>query len=446
MTEMALSSTTAVSPKSGLYVFGAVILNMVGNSIYYLLGSSALCMVFCMAGLIAFIIGLMLEPTSHLRQMDGMISFLFKLLLLIQGGIIVFGLFSGNALSSMSFPGKLYYLFCCNFYLIAFLSPLAIYIKFDHSLLVFLQKLSFFIGICYIILMIVFFKQLFADYSEANSIAYYTDYGRAIGIRLLVAQFNQFGLLNCILLSFFPYTTRRVFHMNLVIWGGCLILALISAGRGATFTILTFMVSCMILYITSGKHKFSDGRLFLTGLLVSVALFTFIEYASSWFPYLMERGLADSRSQIEETMIYDFNQTPMDWVIGRGLNATYYCPLFPDLSPDRASMETGYLYMILRGGIIYLACFVLILWYTFIRGFFQSQNSACRGIALLALWRLLLLYPFGLPSFSIFDVFLWILIGFCAQKQNRQRSEEEMFALLTQPDSCSDHAKYAIRN
>lgn len=78
----------------------------------------------------------------------------------------------------------------------------------------------------------------------------------------------------------------------------------------------------------------------------------------------------------------------------------------------RQVIETGYLFMILKGGIIYLFLYVALYLHAIIRAF-KSGNILLKIMAAELIIRLFTLYPFGLPAFGYTDLLCWIFILYC---------------------------------
>ena len=134
--------------------------------------------------------------------------------------------------------------------------------------------------------------------------------------------------------------------------------------------------------------------------------------------YLIERGMEDSRSGVELFFYKDFETSSIDWLLGRGINGYYFCPFFEN--PRRQVIETGYLFLILKGGLIYLFLYVTLFVHAIWMGF-RSSNVILKIMASELVIRLLTLYPFGLPTFSSTDLFCWFYIFYCERYGGKNR-------------------------
>ena len=93
---------------------------------------------------------------------------------------------------------------------------------------------------------------------------------------------------------------------------------------------------------------------------------------------------------------------------------------------NRNVIETGYLQLILSGGVINLFFFLFFLTYSAILGFFRSNNVLCKAMSFYLLYHIIYLYPYGLPSFSLEYLIVWIFILYCNSREWREKSDDEI--------------------
>jgi len=207
---------------------------------------------------------------------------------------------------------------------------------------------------------------------------------------------------------------------------GSLLLIAFMARRGATVMSLFTLVMCWTLYTFSNKGK---SRFYLVILFIILAFLGFVLFsnmADSFFINLINRGVEDSRTGVEESFYYDMSTTS-DWIFGRGWLGTYYDPLFGFYRP---SIETGYLTMILRGGLIYFIPYIAILSISAIKGIFNSGNLICKAFGIICFIHILRLYPSGIPFFDFYTFCLWLGIWVCNNEYYRNLSDDEVEYLL----------------
>lgn len=254
-------------------------------------------------------------------------------------------------------------------------------------------------------LIVAFFNKnfWFEDYSDLA----FDDYQEA-----LLKTTPLMGLLNVglIVLPFTLFTKDNILKGVAFICAFlCLLFYIVAARRGGLMTGLLYVVIYVYIGVFYGKKRIPKWVIFVV-VALGMALGVYMLLSSSLASYLMERGMEDSRSFVELFFLNDFGDNYMDWLFGRGINGTYYCPLFTPV--QRQIIETGFLFMILKGGLVYLLLYVLLFAHAIWKGF-RSHSVVLKIMAMELSIRLLTLYPFGLPAFGYTDFFCWIFILYC---------------------------------
>jgi len=192
-----------------------------------------------------------------------------------------------------------------------------------------------------------------------------------------------------------------------------LVFAVVRARRGM---IIMFTLPIMIAIATqlySAKTKWlkllATITLLCMGALYGNTLFT----ESSFFNSLKERGVENTRAKVEDCYYADL--TTRDWIIGKGIDGKYFCPgIDPgDYSSYRKTMETDFLHIILKGGLVYLILLMLILLPAIWKGLFQSRNMLSRSAALWIVLWIFSLYPSNVHTFTFNYILVWIAVGIC---------------------------------
>ncbi len=197
--------------------------------------------------------------------------------------------------------------------------------------------------------------------------------------------------------------------------------------------LLTLFIFQYLLY---SKNKVM--QIVLAVLIVAILGTSILTFINSNFSLLVSRAGEDTRSGVEEFFFQSFQGKELDWLVGRGINGTYYCPIFRN--PNRDVIETGYLHMILKGGLVYLLTFILFLLFSMYLGFFKSKNTMTRAMAFYIFMRFIALIPFGLPSFSFEYVVLWIFIAFCQSNKFRSFNDQAIKRIFIPKDSIKKTA------
>ena len=202
--------------------------------------------------------------------------------------------------------------------------------------------------------------------------------------------------------------------------------AIFRARRGLIFMCGSTLACFAMIYIISTKR---------TMLIIGMAVI-FIAGGSYYLTnvktpamlnYLIDRGDADTRTGVEVYMYEDMS--PVDWVIGKGIKGSYYCPVVDNVNDAeglgyRDNIETGYLQIILKGGIISLALLLLIFIPAVYKGFFKSRNILSKAAAMWIFLWIIYLYPSGGMVFNMNYVLVWISTGICYSDKIRDLDDE----------------------
>ncbi len=147
---------------------------------------------------------------------------------------------------------------------------------------------------------------------------------------------------------------------------------------------------------------------------------------------LNDRLTENSRSYVYENF---FKGMEGHMLLGKGMNGTYYSPIDEQTTDDgvtfvevqyRNAIETGYLQLILNGGYIYLALFLLILVPAAYLGIFKSTNHLSVAFGCTILLWLVDMAAYGLPRMLLQYLLVWISAGFCYKRSFRHKSDEEI--------------------
>lgn len=204
-----------------------------------------------------------------------------------------------------------------------------------------------------------------------------------------------------------------------------LFFAIFRARRGLIFMCLTTFLCVGMIAILSTKKKMLI--IIMTSLIILIAsLFVFSMKDHHIFNFLIERGEEDTRTGVEVWMYADMS--PTDWVIGKGIKGQYYCPVVENVNDAegagyRDNIETGYLQIILKGGIISLALLLLMFVPAVYKGLFKSKNVLSKAAALWIFLWIIYLYPSGGIVFTMNYVLVWIAVGICYSEKIRNLSD-----------------------
>jgi hypothetical protein len=179
--------------------------------------------------------------------------------------------------------------------------------------------------------------------------------------------------------------------------------------RGGIFIMGIYFFGMFYLILEKSNIEYRIVRTILIVGIISL-VFEFVnQFSNSTFAILFNRLNVDSRSDVDRALI-NYLTKENAWFFGMGIEGAYKYSKF-DL--PRYEHETGYLYLILKGGIIYLFLYVSVLLHAAYIGFFKTKNRLTKALALYVFFHVIFLIPFGLPSFSLEYLFVWIAFALC---------------------------------
>lgn len=133
----------------------------------------------------------------------------------------------------------------------------------------------------------------------------------------------------------------------------------------------------------------------------------------------MDTGM-ESREDIIELFIYDFNRTPQDWIWGRGIFGQFEGGILADEDTGRRDgIENGYYQTVLKGGGIFLFLLAVVSINAAYKGFFKSNNILCKGFASLLIIFFINMIAMNQYGITMKSIFIFIAISACNSKDLR---------------------------
>ena len=223
---------------------------------------------------------------------------------------------------------------------------------------------------------------------------------------------------------------RNFFALGVIVL--TLLFALIRARRGLLLFCSEILILAYMIYFFHSKKKYF--LIYFSILLISLGIL----YESNLYHidenrilgFISERGVDDSRTGIE-LYFYDDMKTK-DWIIGKGILGRYFCPNVEEnqITNFRNVIETGYLQIILKGGLVSLILLLLIAIPALIMGIFFSKNILAKACGAWILIFIACLYPRDVVKFDLNYILVWISIGVCYNKTLRNLPETYILEYL----------------
>lgn len=320
------------------------------------------------------------------------------------------------------FPSLKVSLFDAESGLFLYLAPLIL--LFPKNLLYY-KKIVFVImvlGVLFLIYDMAFIGNLMnLDYENNNSKFTYESFVKILSV--------PSGIIVLTLI----YQKKKVRYLAFLVVIISVLFAVYRARRALIIMMLTPLIISYILYLYSQKKSF------IIALVPFLLIFIFVNFTGNTFDkntpkifrMLSDRGAEDTRSGVENCFYEDM--TPVDWIIGKGINGKYYCPGI-DLGTKtdyRSMIETDYLNIILKGGIISLVLVLIIAIPALIKGLFYSNNILSKAAAIWVLLWLMELYPANVTTFSLHYMLFWVSIGICYSNVLSETSDHELVSIFS---------------
>lgn len=247
-----------------------------------------------------------------------------------------------------------------------FLIPFFVFFDKRFSTFVYLLKCFYYLGIVYIVLIVVFPSLLLYRISAETVINVFVP-----GCGFL--------LLNAVYLS-----NKKVIVSFIVVLTG--ILSVVYLARRSNLSVLVEFI--LVAYFFNLRSKSPSRVLKMLPLLIIIAAFAIFNlpaFNKKLTNKIDERILEDSRSTLYPNFLKDMDGY---MYFGKGLNGTYYFPMEEyeldgeqekgvvwSAETNRNNAENGYFQLLLNGGVIHIILFILILLPASFYGIFKSSNQ-----------------------------------------------------------------------
>lgn len=248
-------------------------------------------------------------------------------------------------------------------------------------------------------------------------------FGEAIGAYLpffsafLLVFFNKLGLIKKII--------------TVIIFSAFFVLMLLNARRNVVLSLSLYLL--IAIFLPVWMHKGKTGSrwvkiLTITTILSCLVILNFSKIQEGLLRNIIDRGFEDTRSQVEISLIADLASSPTsDTVFGRGMDGTYFNlaalqnPNLESDERDRNVVETGYLNMVLKGGIVYVVIILIILISAIVDAFW-TKTRILAGIGSILLIYIIALYTSApISSLMVPAILFWFSVSVALQARVRNK-------------------------
>lgn len=322
------------------------------------------------------------------------------------------------------------YSFNKDFLLSKVISPYGVLMYCTPVFLLFPRNLFFYkrlfdviyiLTIIYLLSLVLFKSQIFSE-EDRDTIEYLTKYIE-IGAGFILLTF--------------PFNSPRKQILAIIVIILTMLIVAYKGRRSNLFMQSEYIMCSFFLYMLFNKKKSKKTYLYTVLILILFSGFYFLyqNQKKGTFKTLTERMYDDTRSGVEKLWVKDFLGKPLDLFIGRGVDGTYTYDQYDldehHITKNRSWIETGYMDIIMKGGIISIFFILLIALPAIYIGIFKTRNMFTKGAALMILIWLINLYPDSLGLYFIINhMIVWICVGICYSKNIRELPDNRLKCIL----------------
>ena len=187
---------------------------------------------------------------------------------------------------------------------------------------------------------------------------------------------------------------KRWKYVILVAFIFSILAALLQGRRSSSFKTIAYFVIPFLVYHFHSFVKFLKILPAIFIVLYIFVHFSFSNFIEDHFTILASRIDQDTRSGTENDFFYDMHD--VDWIFGRGLTGTFVSPSVQNIDKlHRTEIETGYLNIILHGGLAMLLPLLCIMLYASYMGLTKSRNLFCKLCGAFSMFYALGMYKLG---------------------------------------------------
>ena len=370
--------------------------------------------------LVSMLLRVLLNKTKLKIPFDNRLQSLIFIYYLIWQFIVVI---RGYYTNFETFDQLMYNVFLNQFSFLAYTIPLYLFLGFKNFDFIYLIKVCVIMNFIFIIYAFLSFEDIFlVKYSFSDDENY--GYGKIANITTNIVSLYK---LTAFVLLIPTFVSKKIWKLNFICWCFALVIIMVGARRSIILSLILTGLAAFIFYIKQNNGG-STKRIALIIIFIIGSITVVSNNMNNSFHLLEKRAMENTRKGVEEQMINDVFKKSDDWIWGRGMGGKYNSLLHPEYSnpPRRSSMETGYLFIILQGGVISLGLYLLLLISAAIKGIFYSKNKFIKAFAVYIIISIIELYPFGIPSFNLSFLIIWIGVAMCSSKTIRNLSDEEI--------------------
>lgn len=201
-----------------------------------------------------------------------------------------------------------------------------------------------------------------------------------------------------------------------------LVLLLTSIWLGRRSVSFELLIALLIFVCLNVKNK----KVFIGCVVISMIALPYIEKLyNSDNSRLKDRMEIDNRSPEDKDALNSL--TGIYYYIGKGIDGEYYSHAY---YMKRGIVETGFSHMMLKGGLVFVFLYIIIMLRAIFLGFFHSKNKFSKGLAFYVLVQLVSMYPLPIPVMNLQCFILWYSIALLDNKAIRYTNDNQLLKII----------------
>lgn len=201
-----------------------------------------------------------------------------------------------------------------------------------------------------------------------------------------------------------------------------LVLLLTSIWLGRRSVSFELIIALIIFVYLNAKNK----KVFLGCIIILMLVFPYIgKLYNSDNSKLKDRLEVDNRSPEDKDALNSL--TGIYYLIGKGIDGEYYSHAH---AIKRGIVETGFSHMMLKGGLVFVFLYIIIMMRAIFLGLFYSKNKLSKGLAFYVLVQLVSMYPLPIPVMNLQCFILWYSIALLDNKGIRYANDGYLLKII----------------
>lgn len=203
----------------------------------------------------------------------------------------------------------------------------------------------------------------------------------------------------------------------------------------ALLIILAYSSLVIVAFLFKKYARLITSIIAIISIVTPILLFSFSIYTkTSVFQYVNEidneQLNKDTRTFLYEELLTDLNKQD-SFIQGFGISNGYYSPFFSESVNNRRDVnEVTFLHLLMRGGLIWLLLYMIIIIYSIFYSIKNSNNNLCLGASIMLSGYFFSSFIIDSNSVNFIHIIIWFLIVICNSPIYNNLSNIEISKIL----------------